>query len=430
MNAKRQVTQLGLLPSEWSVRPLGEVLERRSEVVSVEPGAGYREIGIRSHGKGIFHKEPVTGADLGTKRVFWVQPECLVFNIVFAWEGAVAVTSACEQGMIASHRFPMFSSTQQPLTDVQFIRRFFQTELGVRLLGEASPGGAGRNRTLNQKLLAEVPLPIPPLGEQRKIAAILSSMNDALEATQAVIDQLQVVKKAMMAELLTRGLPGRHTRFKKTEFGDVPEEWGVVSLGTLLARGPDNGLYKPQSDYGTGTPIVRIDSFANGERVNGDNLRRVRTSNEEVRRFCLHDGDILINRVNSLSHLGKVGIVSKPPEPTVFESNMMRLAVDSAQILPSFAFLILESPMTKAFFLQRAKQAVAQASINQQDVRAVPVPLPTLSEQAAISSGVENVALRAAAECRYLELLSGLKNMLLSALLTGDIRVTPDEAAP
>ncbi|XXT17020.1 restriction endonuclease subunit S [Sorangium sp. So ce429] len=430
MKPERQVTQLGALPADWSVRPLGEVLERRSEVVNVETDEHYREIGIRSHGKGVFHKEPITGADLGTKRVFWVQPECLVFNIVFAWEGAVAVTSTHERGMIASHRFPMFRPNQQPLADVQFLRRFFQTELGVRLLGEASPGGAGRNRTLNQKLLAEVPLPIPPLGEQRKVASILSSVDASIVATQAVIDQLQVFKKAMMAELLTRGLPGRHTRFKKTEIGEVPEGWEVLSLGTLLVRGPDNGLYKPQSDYGTGTPIVRIDAFANGERVNGDGLRRVRASDEEVRRFQLHEGDILINRVNSLSHLGKVGLVSAPQEPIVFESNMMRLAVDSVRVLPSFVFLVLASPMTKAFFLQSAKQAVAQASINQQDVRAALIPLPSLPEQAAISSIIENIDMRAAAECSYLKLLSGLKSTLLSALLTGQIRVTPDEASP
>ena len=55
---------------------------------------------------------------------------------------------------------------------------------------------------------------VPPLPEQRKIAAILSSVDDAIEKTQAVIDQVQVVKRGLMQELLTRGLPGRHTRFQ------------------------------------------------------------------------------------------------------------------------------------------------------------------------------------------------------------------------
>ena len=60
-----------------------------------------------------------------------------------------------------------------------------------------------------------------PLPEQRKIAAILSSVDDAIEKTQAVIDQVQVVKRGLMQELLTRGLPGRHTRFKQTEIGEI-----------------------------------------------------------------------------------------------------------------------------------------------------------------------------------------------------------------
>ena len=66
-----------------------------------------------------------------------------------------------------------------------------------------------------------LPIPHPPVREQRKIAAILSSVDDAIEKTLAVIDQVQVVKKGLMQELLTRGLPGRHTKFKKTEIGET-----------------------------------------------------------------------------------------------------------------------------------------------------------------------------------------------------------------
>src|ERR1019366_2159540 len=87
----------------------------------------------------------------------------------------------------------------------------------------ATPGVSQTN--INREVLRRVEVPLPPLGEQRKIAVILSSVDDAIGATQAVIDQLQVAKKAMMAELLTRGLPGRHKKFKMTEIGEVPEEW-------------------------------------------------------------------------------------------------------------------------------------------------------------------------------------------------------------
>ena len=79
---------------------------------------------------------------------------------------------------------------------------------------------------------------VPPLAEQRKIAAILSSVDDAIEKTQAVIDQAQIVKRGLMQELFTRGLPGWYTRFKQTEIGSIPSEWTVRSLADVcIARG-------------------------------------------------------------------------------------------------------------------------------------------------------------------------------------------------
>jgi type I restriction enzyme S subunit len=116
---------------------------------------------------------------------------------------------------------------------------------------------AVKGKTLNKAKLIDLPLLLPPLPEQRKIAAILSSVDDAIEATQAVIDQLQVVKKAMMAELLTRGLPGRHTRFKMTEIGEIPEEWEVRRIGDLIETSAYGTSAKSEAG-GSGFPVLRI----------------------------------------------------------------------------------------------------------------------------------------------------------------------------
>jgi hypothetical protein len=102
------------------------------------------------------------------------------------------------------------------------------------------------------------PVVLPSVPEQKKIAAILSSVDQAIEATQAMIEQLQVVKKAMMAELFTRGLPGRHTRFKRTEIGEVPEEWRVSSLGQLLREPIRNGYSRVCPTSPTGRWILHL----------------------------------------------------------------------------------------------------------------------------------------------------------------------------
>ena len=86
-------------------------------------------------------------------------------------------------------------------------------------------GTSGRQR-VPVNVFADFEVGVPRLPEQRKIAAILSSVDDAIEKTQAVIDQVQVVKRGLMQELLTRGLPGRHTRFRQSEIGvRYREEW-------------------------------------------------------------------------------------------------------------------------------------------------------------------------------------------------------------
>ena len=88
--------------------------------------------------------------------------------------------------------------------------------------------------SLNRNFVHPIPVAVPPLPEQRKIAAILSSVDDAIEKTETVIEQVQVVKRGLMQELFTRGLPGRHTRFRETEVGEIPEEWSVVNFGRLV----------------------------------------------------------------------------------------------------------------------------------------------------------------------------------------------------
>ena len=101
-------TKAGILPTDWTVRTIDECLERVERPVDVQADEMYTQIGIRSHGKGLFHKEPVTGESLGNKAVYWIEPDCFVLNIVFAWEQAIGKTTQAEVGMIGSHRFPMY----------------------------------------------------------------------------------------------------------------------------------------------------------------------------------------------------------------------------------------------------------------------------------------------------------------------------------
>jgi type I restriction enzyme, S subunit len=184
----------------WREERISEFLQKVSLPVKAEMKKNYREIGVRSHGRGIFHKPLISGATIGEKRVFRVVENSLVLNIVFAWEQAVATTSDAESGMIASHRFPMYVPKAKGC-DVRFIKYALLTPWGKHLLGVASPGGAGRNRTLGQNEFEELRLIRPDKDEQTMIADILDAAEHLLGNQVKRIEALNAHKQGLMQQL-------------------------------------------------------------------------------------------------------------------------------------------------------------------------------------------------------------------------------------
>ena len=162
----------------------------------------YQQIGIRSHTKGIFYKEKVSGAELGDKSVFWIEPDCFIVNIVFAWEHAIAKTTENEIGMIASHRFPMFKP-KEGVMNLDYLLYFFKSLRGKHLLGLASPGGAGRNKTLGQSEFVKLQIPVPSIEEQTAIAQVLQAADKEIQLLKTKTEKLRGQKKGMMQVLLT-----------------------------------------------------------------------------------------------------------------------------------------------------------------------------------------------------------------------------------
>lgn len=203
-------TKLGIIPEDWEVVRIQDILERIDNPVEVKADEEYTQIGIRSHGKGIFYKEPVTGKELGNKRVFWVEPDCFVVNIVFAWERAVARTRKSDKGKIASHRFPMYK-VKTNKADLNFICTFFKTQRGNEIMQFASPGGAGRNRTLGQDRFLKSMIMLPPVDEQKKIDDIIACCDSRISLQERKI----VEKEKLYNKYINKVVSGQTKYFRK-----------------------------------------------------------------------------------------------------------------------------------------------------------------------------------------------------------------------
>ena len=175
------------------LRPMAEIapLVRREQSITLE--GSYPELGIRSFGKGTFHKPPLSGGDVGTKRLYCIEPDDLLFSNVFAWEGAIAIAQPEDAGRFGSHRF-ITCQADPAQTSAEFLRYYFLTDEGLLKIGEASPGGAGRNRTLGlEKLMAlEVPVPSLPVQQsfdrlQAEVAALKTKHTTIRQANTALL---------------------------------------------------------------------------------------------------------------------------------------------------------------------------------------------------------------------------------------------------
>lgn len=243
--------------------------------------------------------------------------------------------------------------------------------------GELERAGTGSTFTaIGKRVLSKLQVRLYNVDDQLEISKRLDALSEGIRLARRQLNQLDLLVKSRFIEMF--GLDGTSV-----------VNW--TSLGNLISSGPQNGLYKPQSYYGDGIKIVRIDSF-DYEGNWTKSLKRLGCSPEEIAKYGLDDCDFLINRVNSIGHMGKsILFRQKGSSSVVFESNMMRFHVDNSRINEVFLSFVLRDERSKAYFERKAKPSVNQASINQKDVCSLEVPLPDLRIQEEFASFAEQI---------------------------------------
>ncbi|MFD8562424.1 hypothetical protein ACFV1N_34545 [Streptosporangium canum] len=174
-----------------------DVIKLQRRPVDVAESEIYREIGVRSFGKGIFHKPPVAGLELDAKRVFWIKSDDLVFSNVFAWEGAVGVASQAEEGMIGSHRFMTYRA-EPGVGDIRYLISYFTSSVGLEIIRRSSPGSAGRNKTLGIKSFAQQEINLPELSVQKKMSRILDGVQDSIACASKADEHAAALKTSLL----------------------------------------------------------------------------------------------------------------------------------------------------------------------------------------------------------------------------------------
>lgn len=378
---------------DWKQKKISSFLEPVGISAKVLPEEQYREIGVRSHGKGIFHKEPVSGASLGEKRVFHVVPNTLVFNIVFAWEQALAILSDDETGFIASHRFPMFAEKDDQ-SYLPFIRKFFLRPQGKALLEMASPGGAGRNKTLGKQAFLNLKAVIPHRDEQKKIASFLEAVDSRMLGMQRERDLLASYKTGLMQRLFNQDL-----RFTN-DSGEPFPDWEEKRLGDMFDWVRTNNLSR---EYLT-TEGGSVQNIHYGD-IHTKYSANFRQSREQVpfvhesapikdftaAEYCRVGDVIIADASEDYADIGKaIEIVELSDIPLVAGLHTYIARPKIEQLVVGFSgYLLRSAPMRKQ--IMRVAQGISVLGVSKGNLSGLKFWLPHPDEQRQIAGALSAI---------------------------------------
>ena len=185
-------------------RSMAEVAPLVRRPIEIELDESYPELGVRSFGRGTFHKPTLQGSQLTWQKLFRVEEGDLVFSNIKAWEGAFAVAGPTDHGRVGSHRYltcvPM-AGTMVP----HFLWHYLQTREGLDKVQEASPGSADRNRTLGQARLQAIEVPVPPIGTQHWFDHLLAKAHRVRRIRDGTAQDIDALPPAMLREVFGGG---------------------------------------------------------------------------------------------------------------------------------------------------------------------------------------------------------------------------------
>lgn len=261
---------------------------------------------------------------------------------------------------------------------------------------------------------------------QQRIASILASLDNAIEATESVIEKHQQIMAGLMQDLFTCGIAATGRVGLRSD--GLPPGWRWVPLGsmarvvsgvTLSGGGPANGVV---------VPYLRVANVQDGYLAL-EEIKTIRVSRSVLEELRLLPGDVLMNEGGDFDKLGRGTVWSGEIEDCIHQNHVFRVRTDRSVLNPEYLAFHSESHYGKHYFLISSKQSTNLASINATQLRRYPIALPPLDDQVRIVARLSAARAYLVGLERMVAKLRAQKLGLLQDLLTGKVRVPMSEPA-
>lgn len=421
-------TEVGYVPTEWNVAPLSTVsVKTVNRNPSNAPNVTFRYIDVSSVSNETFQVtgySDILGKDAPSRARRVVKADDTIFATVRPYLMNIARIpgnlneSICSTGFCviradtgkADSRFLYFCVVSHP-----FVQKVVE-----RQRGSSYPA-------VRDKDVLEQYIPLPPLDEQRRIAAVLTAIQDAVAAQEDVIAAARAFKRSLMHRLFTYG-PGRiPAETKETEIGEIPSHWDMVELGEV-SKSIRYGTSKRCSEELAEFPVLRIPNVI-GEKIDITNLKYTTLPKHEVAKLRLEDGDLLFVRTNGQrDYIGRSAVFHSELANALYASYLIRVRLDSQRIDSDFVNAYLATDSGRDQLIRSASgTADGKFNVNSQIIRATKVILASSQDQKAIVDAQRKADAKIAAEEDRKAALDALFKSMLHQLMTGQIRLLKDE---
>ena len=263
-----------------------------------------------------------------------------------------------------------------------------------------SKGTGSTFKAVNKSTLSETEIPLPPLDEQRHIAATLDKVTDLISKRRQQLDKLDELVKARFVEM----------------FGDTvinPHELPSVCLSNFadIVSGITKGR-KTSGEELFEVPYMAVSNVKSGY-IDWTTVKTIEATKSEIEQYRLQSFDVLMTEGGDPDKLGRGAIIQNPPIDCIHQNHIFRVRVDSSRLLPQYLEEYLQHPKAKKYFLSCAKQTTGIASINMTQLRNLPVLLPSLEQQKQFSAIVEQIDQHKLTIQRSLDKMETLKKALM-----------------
>jgi type I restriction enzyme S subunit len=416
------ISDLGNIPLGWKKSRFGDIAENVVDRINSPKESGLKEyIGLEHLDTDEIRVKRFGSTDDVEATKFLCRRGDIIFGKRNAYLRKVAVTD--RDAVVSAH-----SMVLRPKGDKivpEFLSCLMQSSQFWKTAQAISEGSM--SPTIKWKTLYVQEFWLPSIDEQRRIAEILWTIESDLERTEHLIQVTEKLKKGLLEELLTKGIG--HGKFKKTELGEIPEEWEIRTLGEItlsregIKRGPWGSSIKKSFFVKDGYKVYEQQNVL-AKDFNLGNYFINDAKFKELKGFEVNSGDFLITGA------GTVGQIARVPSGIrngVFNQALLRIRLNES-ILPNY-FEYLFSYLFEKELLSGFSQGAVQKNFSSvKDLSRISFPLPDLNEQGRIIRKIDELEIWLSRTRDNNNIVKEIKKKLTNSLLSGELLIQKEDA--